>query len=206
MALVFPSSASLNQTYQSGSSAVYQYNGQFWTVVTPPTTIFANAVSASWATTASSLVGNNWVDAGTITIGATTTAPTKGTIVQDIDRYRRVNSTTFEVEYKYAQSNSTSGGSGTYLFSLPTGIEFGASIPKSTSSTVATLINNAIPSTALYGWNAPGLRTGIIVPRTSTTFQMVYINVAGSAVVLSSANSDWADGISLYFRFYVDIN
>jgi hypothetical protein len=50
MALVFPSSASLNQTYQSGSSAVYQYNGQFWTVVTPPTT------TASFSNTGSSMV------------------------------------------------------------------------------------------------------------------------------------------------------
>jgi hypothetical protein len=56
MPLIFPSSASLNQTYQSGSSAVYQYNGQFWTVVTPPTTIFATAITASFSNTGSSMV------------------------------------------------------------------------------------------------------------------------------------------------------
>ena len=51
MALVFPSSASLNQTYQSGSSATYQYNGQFWNLIAPPTAIFVTAATASYIST-----------------------------------------------------------------------------------------------------------------------------------------------------------
>jgi hypothetical protein len=57
MALLFPVNPTSGQTYQSGSSATYQYNGEFWTVVNPPTTILANAVNAVNAETASYLDG-----------------------------------------------------------------------------------------------------------------------------------------------------
>ena len=68
----------------------------------------------------SNLLGSEWVNAGTCSISATTTAPTKGTIVQDKVRYRRVNKTTYEVEYRYSQSTIVSAGIGTYIFDLPT--------------------------------------------------------------------------------------
>lgn len=35
MALIFPTSASLNDTYQSGSSATYKWNGTYWIVSAP---------------------------------------------------------------------------------------------------------------------------------------------------------------------------
>jgi hypothetical protein len=36
MSLIFPSNPTLNQTYQTGSSATYRWNGTYWVVSTPP--------------------------------------------------------------------------------------------------------------------------------------------------------------------------
>lgn len=54
----------------------------------------------------------------TMTIGATTTAPTKGTIVRDECRYRRLGDS-MEIKYDFQQSSGGSAGSGTYLFPIP---------------------------------------------------------------------------------------
>lgn len=54
MALAFPSSPSLGQTYQSGSSSTYEWNGSYWFIKQPATIIRYDSVpSASFATTAS---------------------------------------------------------------------------------------------------------------------------------------------------------
>jgi hypothetical protein len=58
MALIFPTSSIAGATYQSGSSATYKYNGTYWETVTPATQVFATAVTASFATTASALIGS----------------------------------------------------------------------------------------------------------------------------------------------------
>jgi len=61
---------------------------------------------------------------GAITIGATTTAPTKGG-TRSVDRVlmRRVGDSA-ELVYEYAQSTAGTAGTGTYLFSLPSGFSF----------------------------------------------------------------------------------
>lgn len=51
MPLIFPSTPTLGQTYASGSSAVYQWNGSYWETVAPKL-----LVSASYALTASYLL------------------------------------------------------------------------------------------------------------------------------------------------------
>jgi hypothetical protein len=50
MALQFPS-ASIGQTYQSGSSATYKWNGVSWIVITPPTDVVLLATTASYINT-----------------------------------------------------------------------------------------------------------------------------------------------------------
>ena len=147
-----------------------------------------------------------WISAGTCSISATTTNPTKGTIVQDNVRYRRVNSTTWEVEYKYAQSTAGTGGSGTYLFALPSALTFGASVIQSTSATVSVLQNSAIPATATQAWGGPSIRPLMVVPRTSNNFQLITLNGTFSSAIVSSANTDWVAGTTFMLRFYVDTN
>ena len=46
MPLIFPTNPTPNQTYQSGSSATYQWNGSYWDTITPPTQIVLNATNA----------------------------------------------------------------------------------------------------------------------------------------------------------------
>jgi len=53
-------------------------------------------------------------------IDAVTTTPTKGTIVVDSARWRRVGDS-MEIHYDYRQTGAGSAGSGTYLFKMPTG-------------------------------------------------------------------------------------
>jgi hypothetical protein len=65
------------------------------------------------------LAGSDW-SAYTMTIGATTTAPTKGTVAVDSAMWRRVGDS-MEIMYNYRQTAAGSAGSGTYLFPLPSG-------------------------------------------------------------------------------------
>jgi microcystin-dependent protein len=55
-----------------------------------------------------------------LTIGATTTPPTKGTIVQDIATWTR-RGDKMAWNYRYKQSSAGGAGSGSYLFPLPSG-------------------------------------------------------------------------------------
>jgi len=56
----------------------------------------------------------------TLTIGAVTTAPTPGTIVRKNAYWRRVGSD-MHIRFDFEQSSAGSGGSGDYLFPLPSG-------------------------------------------------------------------------------------
>lgn len=56
----------------------------------------------------------------TLPITATTTNPTKGTVVRDRAYWRRVGDT-MEIMYSYEQSAGGSAGSGTYIFGIPSG-------------------------------------------------------------------------------------
>lgn len=73
-----------------------------------------------------------WQSAGTITIGGTTSAPSKGTVSTDAVEWRRVGGE-YEVTYNYHQTVGGSAGSGDYLFSLPSGIQFSSDIPNFTT-------------------------------------------------------------------------
>lgn len=56
----------------------------------------------------------------TMTIGGTTTAPTKGTVAVDKAFWRRVGDS-MEITYNYRQTAVGAAGSGTYYFPLPSG-------------------------------------------------------------------------------------
>lgn len=64
---------------------------------------------------------SDWFDVGTITITGTTTNPTKGTVLQDKFRWRRVGKN-MEFQYTYEQSTAGAAGSGDYLFTIPASI------------------------------------------------------------------------------------
>jgi hypothetical protein len=68
-----------------------------------------------------------------LTIGAVTTAPTKGTIVRDVANWRRVGSN-MEILYTYRQSAIGANGSGNYLFSIPAGYTIDTTITGTTAA------------------------------------------------------------------------
>jgi len=71
-----------------------------------------------------------WTSAGAITLGATTTAPTKGTRTSDDISYRQVGPKAWEIAIAYIQT-AVSGvyGSGDYLITLPNSLQFDTTIP-----------------------------------------------------------------------------
>jgi hypothetical protein len=80
----------------------YYYNGTIWSRMDP----------------------EGWSNPVAITIGATTTAPTKGVTSIDYVKYRNMGGKEYEVEYNYLQIGAGTIGAGDYLFTLPAGLQF----------------------------------------------------------------------------------
>jgi hypothetical protein len=83
----------------------------------------------------------DWISAGTLVIGATTTAPTKGTVLLDTVRYKR-NGVFTRVRYQFYQSVAGTAGTGTYLPELPAGITFASSVVTSAGTVGADDTNH----------------------------------------------------------------
>ena len=91
MALQFPSSASLGQTYQSGSSPTYTYNGSVWSLSAGNTGIAAlNAYTASLKT-ALQTTGSTTTILGNLNVQGTQTSLNQASL-QITDKYIRVSS------------------------------------------------------------------------------------------------------------------
>jgi hypothetical protein len=73
------------------------------------------------------LISYSNVISNTITIGATTTAPTKGTTLVDRIVHSRIGSRLI-ADYQFEMSSAGGSGSGDYLYSLPSGLSFDSSI------------------------------------------------------------------------------
>jgi hypothetical protein len=81
-----------------------------------------------------------WVDGGNATtlIGATTTAPTFGTLAVDTVQYRQLGPKTWEVLYKIVKRVAGgSAGTGSYTFLLPNSLEFDTSLAWQQTTTAA---------------------------------------------------------------------
>jgi hypothetical protein len=202
MPLQFPSNPSTGQTYQSGSLATYVYNGEAWDVQTvgalsvtsasfatsaSRAVSSATATSASFSTTASFVVtaqtasflaGNAWIQT-TTTIGATTTAPTKGTVATDFIRYRQVAPKEYEVDMMYYQTGGGSSGNGDYLFTLPGGLQFSNAaywFNTNTGGVDSTPVKNGAIIRGSYGAVTNTFNNGGVfaVVYDATRFKLVY--------------------------------
>lgn len=134
-----------------------------------------------------------WVDAGPVQIGATTTAPTKGTTTVDNVRWRRVGQD-YEVEYRFKQTTAGTDGSGGYIFTLPSGIEIDTTVHPTKANVGShpgyTSDNDHYGiGTGITGQNGGGMiqTRGTIVPTSSTTFQLYGTYNAGSQMVKGSS-------------------
>jgi hypothetical protein len=140
----------------------------------------------------------DWKDHGAITIGAVTTAPTKGNILVNKLRSRRVGDSV-EAMYEYAQNTAGTTGTGVYLFSLPSGMSFdstkinitGGGSPR--TGTVSVIGNGVVGSTAASGYNA----NVVAIPYNSTQF---YVHCTSSQASNGTGDSsvDEAIGSTAY--------
>lgn len=134
----------------------------------------------------------DWVTVSGITIGGTTTAPTKpATRVQDYVRYRKTGFKNYELEYKYAQTSIGSGGSGDHVFSLPTGVSFNTTVhPIYNGALGSGVASYSLPNAACrviaYGANDAD---ALVVPFSATQFRLwVYIDLSNTRTLVGSVN------------------
>lgn len=137
-------------------------------------------------------VPSDWANYS-LTIGGTTTAPTKGGTIQvDEARWRRVGDS-IQVSYNFTQTSAGSAGSGIYLFPLPSGLTVdtnrinphtGAERPVVGAASAGNSASLQNGYTKLY--NTSNL-TIVIGDDTNVTDYMKSTNVslAGSSVFLS---------------------
>jgi len=123
------------------------------TVTTISTT--GNITAGNVSATGSILAVPVWTSAGAITIGATTTAPTKPTTrVKDNISYRQLGAKQWEVVISWLVSDATgaTNGTGDYLFTLPNSLQFDTTLPSQSvytgnvASSVWAHIGYIIPS------------------------------------------------------------
>ena len=83
--------------------------------------------SASFATTAASVQGGSvpiWTSTGTITIGATTTAPVYSPVTRNVMYYRQIGPKEWQINVIFDKGGTggvTNSGTGDYLITLPAG-------------------------------------------------------------------------------------
>ena len=94
-------------------------------------TTAGNITAGNITATGSILAVPAWTSAGAITLTATTTNPTKGTVTTDNISYRQLGTKQWEVVMTYIQSSGSGGanGSGDYLVTLPNGLSFDTTLP-----------------------------------------------------------------------------
>jgi hypothetical protein len=148
------------------------------------------------------LIGS-WTNTGVVTIGAVTTAPTKGTVAVDFTRYRKVAPREYQVQMMYSQTTAGSAGLGHYLFTLPAGLQFDFTAPGQ-RMTPGALSNIVAPTAVTLG--LPGgpagivnISTGgtagftaqvIIIPYSATQFRVFTASALSTVGTLTAVASD----------------
>ncbi len=141
------------------------------------------------------LTNTNWLDAGVMTITATSANPTKPT-TPDIDKvyWRRMGNQVFlRYIFQISSAAGSAAGTGTYLFALPTNITFDTSIMTPVAGAYATATRSELSSAFLPGDGYIGSDT------TSQAKCAFFANTTGDFKVLiiaaTDANTANADGV-----------
>jgi hypothetical protein len=164
----------------------YYFNGTIWTRMDP----------------------EGWSTGVPITFGATTTAPTKGTISIDYVRYRNIGGKEYEVEYNFLQTTAGTMGTGDYLFSLPAGLQFDFTAPGQIANPTSTGYNamkNRIASSQGDLIVSNFHSSSIVIPYDATRFRIMNNNWGNNTWVIHSpsnyAISDGTYGMKMTFKF-----
>lgn len=115
----------------------------------------------------------DWVDAGTVTITATTTNPTKGTTATDKVRWRRVGDSA-EIRYEFRQTTAGTAGSGVYLLSLPSGLVIDTNKISVSNDTTANYAASVAATASLgEGLITDSSSRGALIARAYSSTQLV---------------------------------
>jgi hypothetical protein len=149
-----------------------------------------------------------WSTSSPITIGALTTAPTKGTPSIDYVRYRNIGGKEYEVEYNFLQTTAGTAGSGDYLFTLPGGLQFDFTAPGQTANTGAAgynAIKNRIASSQGDLLVSNYHSSSISIPYDATRFRIMNNNWGNNTWLMHGpsnyAISDGTYGMKMTFKF-----
>lgn len=129
-----------------------------------------------------------WIDAGTLTIGAVTTGPTKGTTTTDKVYWKREGNICL-LKYRYVQTGAGAAGSGNYLVSIPSGIT-----PDTTHTDVYTGTDAQTKMTTMLDSNInlalPGSNLGVMhaILYNTTQFRVHGILDAASSIDFTSGS------------------
>ncbi len=163
---------------------------------------YANASSNVYSQASSNFSERN---DGVITIGATTTGPTKGTTSIDRMITSRYGNRA-KIVYSYRQAAGGTAGSGEYLFSLPSGLSFDSSIiPDAT----ATLYSSDAKNAAFVGvGQAGGTNNGMcsLFAYSTTQFRAICANNAAGTPPGFNTISSTYDTLAgaMFYSFTVD--
>jgi len=155
-----------------------------------------------------------WTAKQTTIIGATVTAPTKPATPQtDYMRSRKLYDKYYQVQIAYGHSSAQTGavGSGSYLFTLPDGLQFNTTehplytsntgaVDTTTTYQYATVVEHQldIAGQSYYGTN------GIIVPYSATQFRIGIPTGDGSPQWVGSSAFSFTLA-AVQYRFVFDV-
>jgi hypothetical protein len=131
-------------------------------------------------------VVTEWVDAGVLSITATTSNPTKGTTAVDKMWWRRVGDS-MEVRFEYRQTVAGSAGSGDYLFGIPAGYQIDTNkitFYNTVEGTGAWTTNNIVGNASVS--NSTTNAEGSVLAYDSTKVRIANVFETGQGVVGSA--------------------
>lgn len=125
----------------------------------------------------------------TLSIGATTTAPTKGTVAYDLAYWRQVGDS-MEITYNYNQTGAGANGSGTYLFPLPSGYSIDTTkMPTDTSNA-----RNAVGQASVGDNLDADTKDAYVVAYNSTNLALAYESSGTTPTYVQGANANFGLG------------
>lgn len=143
----------------------------------------------------------------TPTVTAVTSNPTPGTGVTSAARWRRVGDS-IEIVYYYGQTGAGSGGTGTYLWSLPNGYSIDTNKVTTSTAQIGTLAhilgNGQVSSTTAQSTNSANEVT--VVAYNSTSLSLISSNgtTAGQRYPIGSSSYSYGNTVTYHsFRAIV---
>lgn len=143
------------------------------------------------------LVMSDWTDY-TLTVGATVSAPTFGTLAINKARYRRVGDS-MEIDYTLRQTSAGTAGSGVYKFPLPSGYQI-----DNTKVVVDTIYGSQVGGFEFSNnSNANGATSapGYVFTYDTTSLAAAWLQTAGTMGILQNGVGD-ASNTNLVWRFH----